>query len=90
MMMVMSRWCCIIWLATIHHLKVRHHSRCMMLNDMAMIHPGARTIIRHPGNFYFTSGGQIIGIFSCPVRRCFAILFDDLEEKAVEVKRMIH
>jgi len=33
-----------------HYFKVRHHSARMMLEDVAVIHPLARAIVRHPGN----------------------------------------
>ena len=83
---VLSGWGCRI----VYYLKMGHHARCMVLQNMTVVHPPARAVIGHPGYFYRASGRQVYGIFPGPEDRWFAAHFQYLEEKSVQVKRVIH
>src|SRR3954452_23502462 len=77
-------------LIRINHFKMRHHTCCMVFQDMAMIHPSSGTVIGHPGNLYFAPGLEVVSIFPCFVSRGFSIFFQYLEEEAMQMKRMVH
>ena len=86
-MMMLSKLFAFDW---INYLKMRHHTSFMMFKNMAMVHPLAGPIVGHPGNFHLTSRLKINGIFPCFVGRRFSIFFKNLEEKSMQVKRVIH
>src|SRR4051812_20196752 len=74
----------------INHFKMRHHTCCMVLQNMAMVHPSSGTIIGHPGNLYLAFWFQVVSIFPCFVGRGLPILFQYLEEEAMQMKWMVH
>ena len=62
----------------------------MVFQNMAVIHPGTRTVIGKPGNLNLCFRRDVIGILPCSVFRDFTIFFDNLEEKTMQMKGMIH
>ena len=89
-MMTMGRWLFHIWLAAVNNIKVSHHSCCMVLNDVAMVHPCSWSVIRHPGDLDPAPGLQVVRILPRPVSRSLAILLDHLEEETVQVEGVVH
>src|SRR5689334_17544497 len=71
-------------------LEVRHHPRRMMLEDVAVIHPLARAVIRHERDSHTTLRWHVDRILPRPERRWLAVHVHDLEEEAVQVERVIH
>jgi hypothetical protein len=70
-----------IGFASINHIKVGHHARSMVFQNVTVIHPGARPVIGYPRNLNFCSWFYIISILPRSVLRLLAVLINDLEEK---------
>lgn len=49
-----------IWIIPVNYFKVSHHSRSMVLEDMAMVHPYARAVVGIPRVFFILLlGGKL-------------------------------
>src|SRR5262245_1474305 len=88
--MVLVHRCTSGILYVFYYFKMPHHSRCMMFNNMAMIHPGAGAVIGYPGDFNTGAWFDVVSVFPGFVFGCFSVFFNNLEEKTVQVKRMVH
>jgi hypothetical protein len=60
-----------------------------MLEDVAVIHPLARSVVRAKCDRDPALGDNVDGVFPRRRRCRYAIDRDDLEEEAVKVKRMV-
>ena len=74
----------------INDIEVPHHTGLMVLKNMAMVHPAARTIIRNPGYFSFGSRRKVNGIFPGLECWCFSIYLQNLEEEAMQMEGVVH
>ena len=74
----------------INYVKMTHHSGLMMFQDMTMIHPTSRTVIRHPRDFNCAPWRKVNGVLPTEELRRLTINLKYLKEKSVQVKWVIH
>ena len=73
-----------------NNLEVPHHTRLVVFQDMAMVHPASRPIVRDPGNLNLASRRKIYCILPANELRRFAIYFKNLKEEPVQMEGMVH
>ena len=76
--------------ASPNHVKVTHHSARVMFEDVAVVHPLARPIVRQPGDAHAAAWGNVYRVFPGQKRGWLAVYLEHLEEEAVQVERMVH
>src|SRR6185503_20606209 len=67
-----------------------HHPGRVVLEDVAVIHPAARTTVRHPRDTRRALGRQVDDVFPRTPCRWLTVYREHLEEVAVQMERMIH
>ena len=66
-----------------NNFEVSHHTSFMMFQDMTVVHPASRPVIRDPGNLNLASRRKIHSILPTDEFRCFAVYLKDLKEESV-------
>src|SRR5512142_465660 len=77
-------------LGSAHDLEVTHHAAGVMLENVAMVHPFAGTIIRQPRDADASLRWDVHGVLPRAERGCLAVQLHDLKEESVQVEGMVH
>src|SRR5688572_11704319 len=67
-----------------------HHSSFVMFENVTMVHPLSRAIVWHPCNLHLAQWFQVDRILPRNVFRRFTVYLEYLEEKSMQVERMVH
>src|SRR6185312_15399408 len=73
-----------------HHFEMGHHAGGMVLENVAVVHPTAFPIIRHPGDANCRAWRDIHDVLPRPPGGRLAVYRHNLKEETVQVKRMVH
>src|SRR5690349_11335309 len=69
---------------------MRLHPRLVMFEDMAMVHPFSRAVVRYPGNLRLAPRRKIHRILPRAILGRLAIQLEDLKEESVKMKGVVH